>query len=158
MDTTDFYSEGIASAKKLVAAMDHESLQPGETADVTLIARDADMAKALSLSPDENFPEVLATSRMVALMELAAARLMKKLLQPHELSVGVGVNIRHLAATPNNTEVKAVATFLGYEGKLFKFMVEAFDPAGKVGAGEHTRAIIDSVRLLEGARKRFGVR
>ena len=65
--------------------------------------------------------------------------------------------IRHLAATPNNTEVKAVATFLGYEGKLFKFKVEAFDPAGKVGEGEHTRAIIDTARLLEGARKRFGV-
>ena len=63
--------------------------------------------------------------------------------------------IRHLAPTPNNTEVKAVATFLGYEGKLFKFKVEAFDHAGKVGEGEHTRAIIDMARLLEGARKRF---
>jgi len=50
-----------------------------------------------------------------------------------------------------------VATFLGYEGNLFQFKVEAFDPAGKVGEGEHTRAIIDKARLLEGARKCFGV-
>jgi fluoroacetyl-CoA thioesterase len=60
----------------------------------------------------------------------------------------VGVYNRHLAATPNNIEVKAFATFIGYEGRLFKFKVEAFDPAGKVGEGGHTRAIIDTDSLL----------
>ena len=41
------------------------------------------------------------------------------------------------------------------EGKLYKFRIEAFDPAGKIGEGEHTRAIIDSERLLTGAKKRI---
>jgi len=93
---------------------------------------------------------------MIALMELAAARLMKKVLEPDQLSVGVGVFIKHLAATPNNTRVSAVATFLEMDGKLYKFKIEAFDTAGKIGEGEHTRAIIDSGRLLSGARKRVG--
>jgi predicted thioesterase len=92
---------------------------------------------------------------MIALMELAGARLMRRILQPPQLSVGVGVCIKHLAATPNNTEVSAVATFLEMEGKLFKFRVEAFDPAGKIGEGEHTRAVIDADRLIQGARKRI---
>jgi predicted thioesterase len=41
------------------------------------------------------------------------------------------------------------------EGKLFKFKIEAFVPAGKIGEGEHTRAVIDADRLLNGAKKRM---
>jgi len=130
-------------------------LQPGDVREVAFVASDHDMAKALSLSPEDDFPEVFATSRMIALMELAGARLMKTILEPNQLSVGVGVFIKHLAATPNNTRVSAVATFLEMEGRLYRFKVEAFDPAGKIGEGEHTRAIIDSERLLNGAMKRI---
>ena len=130
-------------------------LQAGETAEASFVATDRDMASSLSVLPEDSFPEVFATSRMIALMELAGARLMRRILQPPQLSVGVGVCIKHLAATPNNTEVSAVATFLEMEGKLFKFRVEAFDPAGKIGEGEHTRAVIDADRLIQGARKRI---
>ena len=130
-------------------------LVSGETGEASFIATDRDMAKSLSMSADDDFPEVFATSRMIALMELAGARLMKRILEPHQLSVGVGVCIKHLAATPNNTEVRGGATFLEMEGKLYKFRIEAFDPAGKIGEGEHTRAIIDSERLLTGAKKRI---
>jgi predicted thioesterase len=130
-------------------------LQPGDTAEASFVATDKDMAKSLADSAEDDFPEVFATSRMIALMELAAARLMKKMLEPNQLSVGVGVFIKHLAATPNNTRVTAVATFLEMEGKLYRFRVEAFDPAGKIGEGEHTRAIIDSDRLINGAKKRI---
>ena len=128
-----------------------------ETGEASFIAGDKDMAKALSISSEDNFPEVFATSRMLALMELAAARLMRKILESNQLSVGVGVNIKHLAATPNNVEVKAVATFVGMEGKLFKFKLEAFDKGGKIGEGEHTRATIDTERLLSGAKKRMEI-
>ena len=131
-------------------------LERGDREEVSFIATDGDMAKALVASSEDDFPEVFATSRMIALMELAGARLMKRIVGPGQLSVGVGVFIKHLAATPNNTRVTAVATFLEKEGKLYKFKVEAFDPAGKIGEGEHTRAVIDSERLLSGAMKRLG--
>ncbi len=127
-------------------------LEIGTTGKASFVAADSDMASALS--PDDNFPEVLATSRMVALMELAAARAMNSLLQPGQLSVGVVVNIKHLAATPNHTEVSARATFLGIDGKLYKFKIEAFDPGGKIGEGEHSRAIVTTERLMQGARSR----
>jgi predicted thioesterase len=65
---------------------------------------------------------------MIALMAPAGARALEPLLQAGQLSVGVTVNIKHLAATPNHTKVSAQATFLGKESKLFKFKVEAFDP------------------------------
>jgi len=37
---------------------------------------------------------------------------------------------------------------------LLRFKVEAFDDAGLIGTGEHTRAIVDTTRLLSGAEKR----
>ena len=131
-------------------------LQPGDKSEVSFIVSDRDMAKSLVVSAEDNFPEVFATSRMIALMELAGARLMKPMLEPNQLSVGVSVCIKHLAATPNHTKVSAVATFIGMEGKLYKLRVEAFDQAGKIGEGDHTRAIVDEDRLLSGARKRIG--
>jgi fluoroacetyl-CoA thioesterase len=130
-------------------------LHAGESAEASFVAGDGDMAKSLSISADDEFPEVFATSRMIGLMEVAASRLMKRVLEPTQLSVGVGVYIKHLAPTPNNTEVRAVATFIQMEGKLYKFRIEAFDPAGKIGEGEHTRAVVDAERLLSGAKKRL---
>lgn len=130
-------------------------LEVGTTAEFTMIAGDQDMASALADNSEDRFPEVFATSRMIAIMELAAARIMKKLLTSEQLSVGVGVNVMHLAATPNHTEVKSIATFLGMEGKLFKFKVEVFDTGGLIGKGEHTRAIIEFDRLVASAQKRI---
>jgi predicted thioesterase len=130
-------------------------LEIGSTAEASLDLTDRDMASTLPIgAEDAAFPEVLATSRMIALMELAAARAMKPLLQPGQMSVGVTVNIKHFAATPNHIRVWAKATFVGQEGKLYKFTIEAFDPGGKIGEGEHTRAIISEERLMQGAKSR----
>ena len=118
------------------------------------VVQSKDLAKELSIDANDEFPEVFATSRMVALMELAAARLMKPLLKEGELSVGVNVNVNHLAATPNKEVVRSVATFKGMEGKLFKFEVALFDNGGKAGFGTHTRAIVKTERLLQGAQGR----
>jgi predicted thioesterase len=47
-----------------------------------------------------------------------------------------------------------VATYLGADGKLARFRVEAFDEAGLIGDGEHTRAVVATERLIAGAEKR----
>ena len=126
----------------------------GETFEARFTVRPADSAKALELSPDDSFPDVFATSRLVAYMEMAATRLMRPLLESGQHSVGVLVSITHTAATPIGGNVRTVATYVGPEGKLFRFRVEAFDDAGLIGVGEHTRAIVTTSRLLEGAAKR----
>jgi len=131
-------------------------INAGESAEASLTVQMSDTAHALSISSEDSFPEVFATSRMIALMELAAARLMKPMLQSGQLSVGVTINVRHTAATPVGCNVRAVATYLGPEGKLFRFKVEAFDEAGSIGSGEHTRAIVVTERLLAGAAQRRG--
>jgi predicted thioesterase len=126
----------------------------GDTAEAGFTVQRRDSAAALPIAPEDSFPDVFATSRMVALMEIAAARLLRPQLEPDQHSVGVSVSIKHVAATPIGGNVRAVATYLGPEGKLFRFKVEAFDDAGAIGDGEHTRAIVSTSRLLAGAAKR----
>ncbi len=132
------------------------ALEPNSTGTAKLIVQQADCASDLDLgnAPDEKFPPVFATTRMIALMELAGARVLKPLLQDGEMSVGVTVDIMHSAATPIGATVTATATYRGRDGKLFVFDVIAHDPAGEIGRGTHKRAIISRERLLTGAAKR----
>jgi predicted thioesterase len=126
----------------------------GDKHEARFTVQPSDSAAALELTADDSFPNVFATSRLVAFMEMAATRLMRPLLKPDQHSVGVSVSIKHTAATPVGGNVRTVATYLGLEGKLFRFKIEAFDDAGPIGDGEHTRAIVTTSRLLSGAAKR----
>ena len=129
-------------------------LNAGNSGQAEILVQSSDTAKVLALSSEDSFPEVFATSRMIALMELAAARAMRPALKPGQLAVGVSLNVKHTAATPVGGKVRAVATFERHDGKLFLFKVEAFDDAGPIGCGEHSRAVIDTERLLQGAARR----
>jgi predicted thioesterase len=53
----------------------------GTSAEMSLTVQPSDTARALSISAEDSFPAVFATSRMIALMELAAARAMRPLLE-----------------------------------------------------------------------------
>ena len=129
-------------------------MEIGQTLELEYHVLKSDLAKALSSHPEDDFPEVFATSRMIAIMELAAARLMKPLLGEGSLSVGVNVNVTHLAATLQDEMVKATAKFVGKSGKVFNFEVQVEDNGGVVGKGSHTRVIVSTERLIEGAQKR----
>jgi fluoroacetyl-CoA thioesterase len=131
------------------------NMENGAKGECVYSVQRSDLASEVGISKEDDFPEVLATSRMIALTELSAARLMKSLLKPGELSVGVGVDMKHFAPTPVGEEVTAVSTFVGMDGKLYCFDVEVFDRAGKIAAGKHTRAIVKTERIMEGARSRM---
>ena len=125
------------------------------SASAQLIVTEADLASALRFERGDDFPPVFATARMVALMEVAAARRLIPHLQEGEMSVGVAVDISHSAPTPVGATVTATAKFIGRDGKLFVFEVAASDDAGEVGRGTHKRAIVSASRLVSGAMKRF---
>jgi fluoroacetyl-CoA thioesterase len=130
------------------------SLTVGKKASIDYKVEKKDLASNLNISIDDNFPDVFATARLIALMECSAAKLLMPLLKEDEQSVGVNVNITHMAATLENDVVISTATFVGMEGKLYMFEIEVVDSAGVCGRGTHTRAIISTQRLLEGAKKR----
>lgn len=130
------------------------ALEVGTTQSIEYKVEKKDLAKNLEISPEDNFPEVFATARMVALMECSAAKVLIPLYEEGQFSVGVEVNIKHLAPTLCDDIAKSTATFIGMEGKLYKFSIEVFDSAGKIGEGTHTRAIVSKERLMAGANKR----
>lgn len=131
-------------------------LEIGTKETIEFKVEDKDLAKNLGISSDDNFPPVFATARMIALMEASAAKVLIPLLQEGQLSVGVEVNVKHLAPTLSGDIAKSTATFVGMEGKLYKFEIEVEDSGGQIGLGTHTRAIITEERLMVGAQKRVG--
>ena len=124
------------------------------TASARLKVAPSDLASALNLEPGDSFPPVFATSRMVALMEVAAARVLVPHLGAGEASVGVSIDVAHTAATPPGATVTATAKFVGREGKLFLFELSAADDAGEIGKGTHKRAIVSAERIVSGAARR----
>src|SRR5215510_1726625 len=134
--------------------MERATLDPGAHASVTWRVSDADLASAIGVGMSDIFPGVLATARMIALMEVAASRVLRPLLAEGELSVGVTVDVSHSAATPPGATVRATARFIRREGKMYVFEVWAEDDGGEIGRGVHKRAIVLSERLEIGAVRR----
>jgi fluoroacetyl-CoA thioesterase len=126
----------------------------GATANAELIVRYEDTAAAVGEITGDTYPQVFATTRAIALCELASGKILVPHLSPGELSVGVVVDVKHTAATPVGALAKATARYTGRDGKLFAFEVVVEDPGGECMRGVHKRAVIEEKRLLEGARKR----
>ena len=103
---------------------------------------------------DESLPAVLSTPAMIYLMEVAASETMHPFLPEGHISVGVEVNIRHLAATPRGDTVIAKATVIEAADNIVKFEVEAHDSRGLIGSGTHTRAALNLERFKTGLKKR----
>lgn len=92
---------------------------------------------------------VYATPCMVALMEGAACEAIQEAMPEGKTSVGIELNVSHLAATPVGLNVRATAEVTAVEGSILTFRVEAFDEAGKIGEGTHKRAVVTTQRFLD---------
>jgi predicted thioesterase len=127
------------------------------TAEASLRLVSPDSAEATQRSTDTAF--VPATSRMIELMEMAAARLMKSHLSEGESSVAVAMNVTYAAASlrhPGASTMRAVASYSGISGRLHRFKINAFDESGLIGTAEHTRAVVIERRLTSVARQLAG--
>jgi fluoroacetyl-CoA thioesterase len=123
-------------------------------ATASMRVTEADLASSIGFDEADVFPPIFATQRLVALMEVAAARVLREASDTGELSVGVAIDIVHTAATPIGSVVTATARFMEMQGKLFCFEVSAYDEGGEIGRGTHRRAVVKGSRLVAGATKR----
>ena len=117
-------------------------------------------AEAIHDATAHEFSAIPATSRMIELMEIAAARLMKSHLGAGEVSVAVAMNLTYVAHSLRHPHVastmRAVASYNGISGRLHRFRINAFDESGLIGTAEHSRAIVVERRLMSIARQRAG--
>jgi predicted thioesterase len=97
----------------------------------------------------ERTAPVFSTAEMIKLMEFTAYKLLEPYYEDHESSVGVHVEVRHLAATPVGMRVRALARLTRIEGRRCFFDVSAYDEREPIGKGAHERVIIDVNRFRE---------
>lgn len=100
-----------------------------------------------------SMPPVYGTPYMIYLMEIAAYNAIQASLPEGWASVGVDVNIRHLAATPVGRTVVARARVTGVTERLVSFEVQAHDGVNTIGRGTHSRAPVE-LRRFEAALSR----
>jgi fluoroacetyl-CoA thioesterase len=96
-----------------------------------------------------DMPEVYGTPLMIYLMEVAAAEAIKEFLPQGWVSVGVEVDIKHLAATPIGLTVTARAEVISVEDATVTFTIEAYDGIEKIGEGRHVRAPVHLERFIQ---------
>jgi fluoroacetyl-CoA thioesterase len=93
--------------------------------------------------------QVFATPQMILLMEMAAVKAIDHLLPEGFRTVGIGVNLQHLAATPVGMTITAKAELVEVDGRRLHLRVEAWDEQEKIGEGTHSRAIIEVQRFRQ---------
>ncbi|MFR1975873.1 MAG: thioesterase family protein [Coprococcus sp.] len=82
---------------------------------------------------------VYATPSMIALMEGTCAESVQSELVEGEGTVGVSVDIKHIAATPIGMKVRCESLLKEVNGKKLVFEVNVYDEKGLIGTGTHKR-------------------
>jgi fluoroacetyl-CoA thioesterase len=131
--------------------MGTEDIVPGLVGQMELVVAEENTARHLG----SGNVTVLATPEMVRLMERASVAAVDHLLPSGQRTVGIRLDVRHLAATPVSMRVTARSELVAVEGRKLTFRVEAHDEVEKVGegpsaslrTGTHWRTIIDVDRF-----------
>ena len=89
-----------------------------------------------------SMPKVFATGFMIVLMEWICTQLLAPHLDPGEGSLGVHVDISHLAATPPGMTVTVDVARIEVAGPRVTFKVKAHDGMDMLGEGRHERCIV----------------
>jgi fluoroacetyl-CoA thioesterase len=92
---------------------------------------------------------VLATPVMINVIEAAALNAAEHLLPAGHQSLGIHLDVSHVAATPVGLLVTATATVLRVQGRTITFQVEAHDEVEVIGSGTHQRVVVSVARFDE---------
>lgn len=111
------------------------------------------MSKTIKIMVDEtntasrrspSLPQVLSTPDMISAMEAASWQCILPALPEGKRSVGTHVNVSHDMGVPIGTEVTVTSTIIEIDRRRIVFEVLATCDKGQVGAGTHTRFVVDA--------------
>lgn len=120
-------------------------LHPGYRGDLQWTV-DAD--RVITLGGDAR-ATVFSTPNMILLMERAAREALRPWLEDGEESVGIDVNIQHLAGAGLGAEVRGTAVVTSIDGRRVHFSVECWCGERLLGQGTHTRAVVSLQKLID---------
>ena len=122
-----------------------EGLVPGSINEQTYVTTPAMRATQLISS-------VFSTPAMIGLMEGTCVRLVQPYLDDNEQTVGIHVDVRHMAPTKIGQSVTVRAELLEIKGDKIKFAVAAInDQDVRIGEGTHRRAVINTKKFAAGS-------
>ena len=100
--------------------------------------------------------EVFGTPFLLAMLEQAATACIQPHLPEGRSSVGIQADIAHISPTPVGMQVwaQATVTAVSEDGRRVEFALRAWDEAGPIGNGTHTRAVITSEGFLRRCREK----
>jgi fluoroacetyl-CoA thioesterase len=90
----------------------------------------------------DGMPAVVSTPNLVGFLERTARETIAPHLEAGERSVGIELDIRHLAPTPVGQTIHCTARVIAVEGSKVTFQIEARDQYEVVVRGLHKRAVI----------------
>lgn len=90
----------------------------------------------------QTMPTVFATGFMVGLMEWTCMKVLEPYLEPGEGSLGVQIDVSHLAATVPGQVVTVDAECSEVNGRRVSFRVKAHDGMELIGEGRHERMVV----------------
>jgi fluoroacetyl-CoA thioesterase len=98
---------------------------------------------------------VLATPVMINVIEAAALAAVEHLLPTGHQSLGIHLDVSHVAATPVGLRVTATAEVLRVAGRTITFRVEARDEFEEIGGGTHQRVVVSVSRFDERVQRKL---
>ena len=122
-----------------------DGLAPGITHAHTYVTTLDMRAKQLSA-------DIFSTPAMIGLMEGTCVRLVAPYLDENEQTVGIHVDVRHMAPTRIGQSVTVTVELVELKEKKLRFTVSAVNDQGvRIGEGTHRRALIDSTQFGDGS-------
>ena len=97
---------------------------------------------------------VLATPVMINVIEAAALEAIEHLLPAGHQSLGIHLDVSHVAATPVGLQITATAEVVRVQGRTVTFRVEARDPFEAIGGGTHQRVVVSVARFDERVQRK----
>lgn len=96
--------------------------------------------------------DVFSTPAMIGLMERTCVDLTEPYLDDDEQTVGIHVDVSHLAPTKIGQSVTVTAKLLEVKNNKLRYSVAATNDEGKkIGEGQHRRAVINTKRFGGGS-------
>ncbi len=109
--------------------------------EVGELAIPTDMKHAVEFHGD-GMPAVVSTPILIGFLERTARHTLAPHLDADERSVGIEIDIRHLAPTPVGQTIHCTARVMAIDGSKVSFQIEARDQHEVILRGLHKRAVI----------------
>jgi fluoroacetyl-CoA thioesterase len=143
-------SSVVRSPSTARAVMDVSELKPGLIGTAELLVGVEHTAPRIG----SGLVPVLATPVMINVIEAAALNAVEHLLPAGHQSLGIHLDVGHVAATPVGLRVTAAAEVLRVDGRTITFRVEARDEIELIGGGSHQRVVVSVARFDERVQRK----